>query len=75
MPISTVEIIAVHTSDTGIDHSAPSSQRDTGSSSANKTPNTTSRSMDSIVDAAALPIACKKMKVALFTHAGISMHR
>ena len=43
--------------------------------SAKPTPNTISRTIESMIDANALPIACKKMNAALFTHAKIIMHR
>ncbi len=59
----------VSASETGMEYSTPSSPKNTGSSSAKPTPNTTSRNMDSSVDASALPTACRKMKHALFTQA------
>lgn len=65
----------VKTSETGIEYNTPSSPKKSGSRSANPTPNTISRTMESMVDAAALPIACKKIKVALLMHAGIIMQR
>ena len=45
--------------ETGIEYSTPSSPKNCGSSSAKPTPNTTSRTIDSIVAAAALPSACR----------------
>ena len=58
-----------------MEYRTPSSPKKTGSNSAKPTPKTISRTMDSAVDAAALPIACRKIKQALFTHAKITMHR
>ena len=49
------EITKVRASDTGMDHSTPSSPRNNGSSRAKPTPNTTSRTMDSTVDSRASP--------------------
>ena len=69
------EMIKVRTSETGMEYSTPSSPKDNGNSSAKPTPNTTSRNMDSSVDASALPTACRKMKQALFTQASTIMHR
>ncbi|CDC61344.1 unknown [Clostridium sp. CAG:448] len=62
-------------SDTGMDQSTPESPKKRGKSRANPTPNTISRTMESRVDSTALPIACKKMKVALLTQARTIMHR
>ena len=69
------EIKKVRTSDTGMEYRTPSSPKNTGSSRANPTPNTTSRNRESMVEASALPTACKKMKQALFTQARIIMQR
>ena len=57
----------VKKSETGMEYSTPSKPKKTGSSSAKPTPNTISRTMDSAVDAAALPIAWRKIKQALLT--------
>lgn len=62
-------------SDTGIEYSTPSRPKTIGRASAKPTPNTISRIMERAVDAAAFPIACRNINVALFTHAGISMHK
>ena len=67
--MSTADAAAASMSDTGIEYNTPSSPKKTGSSSASPTPNTISRAIDSSVEAAALPIACRKMNAALFTHA------
>ena len=64
----------VSASDRGMEYSTPSSPKKNGSSSANPTPKTISRIMERIVEAAALPMACKKMKHALFTQAKTIMH-
>ena len=71
----TAERTNVRISETGMEYSTPTSPKNTGSSSAKPTPNTTSRTMDSSVDASALPTACKKIKHALLTQAGTIMHR
>ena len=71
----TAEMRNVRTSETGMEYNTPSSPKNTGSSSANPTPNTTSRNMDSSVEGSALPTACKKMKHALLTQASTIMHR
>ena len=71
----TAEIRNVRISETGMEYKTPSSPKNTGSSSAKPTPNTTSRNMDSSVEDNALPTACKKMKQALFTQASTIMHR
>ena len=65
----------VSTSLTGMEYSTPSRLKNSGSSSAKPTPNTTSRTMLSMVDTAALPMDCRKMNAALFTQARIIMHR
>ena len=49
----------VKTSDTGIEYSTPSRPKKIGSSKANPTPNTTSRTMESTVDSSALPRDCR----------------
>lgn len=49
------EIKKVRASDTGMDQSTPSRPRNRGSSRANPTPNTISRTMDSTVDSRASP--------------------
>ena len=66
---------AVSKSDAGMEYKTPSRPKNTGSSSAKPTPNTISRTIESIVDSAALPMACMKMKVALFTQASGSRQR
>ena len=71
----TAEIRKVRISDTGMEYSTPSKPKNTGSSRAKPTPNTTSRNMDSSVEASALPTACRKMKHALLTQARIIMQR
>ena len=71
----TAEMINVRISDTGMEYSTPSRPKNTGSSSAKPTPNTTSRNMDSSVDENALPTACRKMKHALLTQASTIMQR
>ena len=48
----------------------PDKQRDE-----DPTPNTISLTMESMVDAAAFPIACRKMNAALFTQANTTMQR
>lgn len=68
-------MIKVRISDTGMEYSTPSRPKNTGSSRAKPTPNTTSRNMDNSVDESALPTACKKMKHALLTQARIIMQR
>lgn len=62
-------------SETGMEYKIPSKPKKIGRSSAKPTPNTTSRIIDNAVDAAALPMACRKMKQALFTQAKIIMHK
>ena len=69
------EMTKVRISDTGMEYNTPSKPKNTGSSRAKPTPNTTSRNMDSSVEASALPTACRKMKHALLTQARIIMHR
>ncbi len=59
------ESTAVSTSLTGMEYSTPFSTKNRGSTSAKPTPNTISRTMESIVEATALPIAWRKMKAAL----------
>ena len=68
-------MIKVKISETGMEYRTPSRPKKTGRSNAKPTPNTTSRNMESMVDANALPTACKKMKHALLTHAKIIMQR
>ena len=58
-----------------MEYSTPSKPKNTGSSRAKPTPNTTSRIIDRAVDAAALPMACRKIKQALLMQAKITMHR
>ena len=65
----------VSASDTGMEYSTPSNPKNWGSSSAKPTPKRISRIMDRAVEAAALPMAWRKMKAALFTQAKITMHR
>ena len=65
----------VSRSDTGMEYSTPSSPNHSGSTRAKPTPKITSRIMDRAVEAAALPLAWRKMKQALFTQAKIIMHR
>lgn len=65
----------VSISDSGIEYKTPSRPKKTGSKTANPTPNTISRIIESTVEDTALPIACKKMKQALFTHANTIIHR
>ena len=55
------EMTAVRISDTGMEYSTPSSPKKIGRSSAKPTPKTISRTIESMVEAAAFPIACKKM--------------
>ena len=57
------------------ENKTPSSPQNRGSKTANPTPNTTSRSMESAVDAAAFPIACKKIKHALLIQAITIIHK
>ena len=66
---------AVRISETGMEYSTPSSPKNTGSISAKPTPKTISRTMESMVEAKALPIACKKINAALFTQANTVMQR
>ena len=73
--ISIAEIIAVKTSETGIEYKTPSSPKNKGSNKVRPTPNTISRTIDSIVDSTAFPIACKNIKVALFMQARTIMQR
>ena len=68
-------IINVKISESGMEYNTPSSPKKRGSKSAKPTPNTISRIMESAVDSAALPIACRKIKEALFTQAKTTMHR
>ena len=65
----------VSKSDNGMEYSTPSSPNLSGNRSAKPTPNTISLTIDRIVDSRAFPIACKKIKQALFTQAKIIMHR
>ena len=58
-----------------MEYKTPSSPQNMGSKTANPTPNATSRSIESAVDAAAFPMACKKMKHALLMQAIIIIHR
>ena len=58
-----------------MEYRTPLSAKNLGSKIAKPTPKTTSRIIESAVDSAALPIACKKMKQALLTHASGSMQR
>ena len=60
--IITAEITNVSTSDTGMENSTPSNPKISGSVRAKPTPKTTSRNIDSMVEANALPRACRKMK-------------
>ena len=59
----------------GLDGVLYSMPKNTGSSSAKPTPNTTSRNMDSSVDENALPTACWKMMHALLSQASTIMQR
>lgn len=69
------EIIAVKISDTGIEYKTPSSLKKIGKRRAKPTLNTISRTIEGIVEATALPIACKKINVALLTQANIIIQR
>ena len=73
--ITAAEIRNVKISETGIEYSTPSRPKNIGKISAKPTPKTISLTIDNIVHAAALPIACRKMKAALLTHAKIIIHR
>lgn len=73
--ITSAETSAVRMSDTGMEYRTPSKPKNVGRRSANPTPSTISRTIDRIVDAIALPIACRKMKVALLTQVKTIMHR
>ena len=53
------EMMNVSRSETGMEYSTPSRPKNTGSSRAKPTPNTTSRTMDSTVDSSALPRDCR----------------
>lgn len=55
--------INVSMSETGMEQSTPLSPKYIGSNIANPTPKTISRIIDSVVDAAALPIACRKINL------------
>ena len=65
----------VSISDNGMEYSTPSSPNLIGNRIAKPTPNTISLTMDRIVDSRAFPIACRKIKQALFTQAKIIMQR
>ena len=65
----------VSISDNGMEYSMPSSPNLIGNRIAKPTPNTISLTMDRIVDSRAFPIACRKIKQALFTQAKIIMQR
>lgn len=68
-------MIKVRISDIGIEYSTPSRPKKTGKVSAKPTPKIISHTIESIVDANAFPIACRKMKVALLTQARIIIQR
>ena len=55
--IITAEIKKVRISDIGMEYSTPSKPKISGNTNAKPTPKTTSRNMDSIVEARALPKA------------------
>ena len=65
----------VKISDTGMEYRTPSNPKNIGNNKAKPTPNTISLTMESIVDSAAFPMACKKMKQDLFTQAKINIHK
>ena len=58
-----------------MEYNTPSRPKNTGSSTAKPTPNTTSRNMDSSVEVSALPTACRKMRHALLIQASTIMQR
>ena len=58
-----------------MEKSTPSRPKKRGRSRAKPTPNTTSRTMERMVDSRAFPMACRKMKQALFTQARIIRQR
>lgn len=62
-------------SDTGIEYKTPSSSKNSGSNRAKPTPKTTSLIMERIVDSLAFPMACRKIKHALFTQAKTIIQR
>ena len=57
LKIKMIATINVRMSDSGIEYKTPSSPKKRGSSRANPTPNTISRTIDKTVDSAAFPIA------------------
>ena len=69
------EITAVSISETGMEYRTPSSPKNTGSKRAKPTPNIISLTIESIVDAIAFPIACRKIKAALLMQAKIIRQR
>ena len=71
----TAEMRKVRTSDTGMEYSTPSRPKNSGRTRAKPTPKTTSRNMESIVEANALPRAYRNMKQALLTQAKTIMQR
>ena len=73
--MTTADNAAVRISEQGMEYRTPSRPKNRGSSSAKPTPNRISRTMDRAVDAAALPMACRKMKDALLTQAKTIMQR
>ena len=75
LAITAAESRAVRASERGIDQRTPSRPRKRGRSRAKPTPKTISRTIESIVDEAALPIAWRKMNAALFTQAKTTVQR
>lgn len=69
------DMTAVKISETGIEYRTPSSPKNTGSMRAKPTPKIISLTMESMVEAMAFPIACKKINAALLMQAKIIMHR
>lgn len=58
-----------------MEYSTPSSPKNRGKISAKPTPNIISRTMESMVEATAFPIAWRKINAALFTQANTIIHR
>ena len=70
-----IEKMNVNISDTGIEYNTPSRPKNIGNTSAKPTPNKISLIIEIIVDATTFPKKKKKIKVALFTHAKIIIHK
>lgn len=73
--MTAAEIKAVRASENGIDHRTPSRPKKAGSRRAKPTPKSISRDIDRAVEAAALPMACRKIKAALLTQAKTTAQR